>query len=220
MGALNFVSNKLGFKLSSGSLGDIVDIGRGVEYPWVLQRLPPSGNVLDVGCATSFFAVILSKLGYQTYAIDLDEYTYARTNLHFSKQDIRKTVFKNNFFDAVVFVSTLEHIGMYDKGSIVPRKINSEDFRAIAEAHRILKLKGKVLVTLPYGRELSFHDNWNARIYDEDRIAQLFSNFKIIAKDYFVEKDTCAGFIKSTKHQAGSDEFALRSLVCVAAEKS
>lgn len=54
----------------------------------------------------------------------------------------RNIGFPNNFFDAVIAVSTIKHVGIFDG-----------DKKAVAEIKRILKPNGIFVVTLPSAKK-------------------------------------------------------------------
>jgi ubiquinone/menaquinone biosynthesis C-methylase UbiE len=95
----------------------------------------------------------LACLGYEVYSIDVQELLQLKIvhppNLKFIRGDIRHTNFPSNFFDRVIAVSTIEHIGLGHYGEEFDER---GDEKAIKEAIRILKPNGKLLATPPYGK--------------------------------------------------------------------
>ena len=59
-----------------------------IEVPFVLQRLPKSGRILDVGCSNSALSLQLACMGYQVTAIDVRHYPFSHPNLKFYQEDI------------------------------------------------------------------------------------------------------------------------------------
>jgi hypothetical protein len=78
-------------------------------------------------------------------------------NYNFKKEDIEFNTFANNYFDDIVFMSSLEHIGLIAYGNV--KEDLDKDRRALIASSRILKLKGCVYITAP------FSDNCEGR-YD------------------------------------------------------
>src|SRR3990167_4672206 len=120
-----------------------------IEYAWVVRHIPGGGKVvLDVGCRYSNLVLTLASLGYKTYGIDIEPYPYSHRNLKFITGDIRSTDFDKNFFDCIVAVSTLEHIGLrfYEK----TKKDLKGDRKAIEEIMRILKPGGKFISSIAF----------------------------------------------------------------------
>lgn len=192
---------------------------RMVEYPWVLANLYPNSGakILDIGCSTSVFALQLASLGYLTYGLDVvdEENKYIRDyregikNFIFVQGDARKMPFKDNYFDRIIAVSTIEHI--------------DEDELVIREIGRTLKKDGKCLITFPYGcgkfgkRYLS----WPYRIYDNKKITEGFKNSGLFIKNK-------SFFLKSGKNWLLSDEkttsklnssLEVKAVICLEVEK-
>jgi len=98
-------------------------------------------KILDVGCGTGENLVFLETLFPKTklYGIDLYQraVTFAKNRGH--KKIFRANAvnlpFKDNFFDAVLFLDVLEHI--------------KDDQSAVEEAKRVLKEKGRIIITSP-----------------------------------------------------------------------
>ena len=44
-----------------------------VKSPWILERLPAKGKILDVGCGAGFLTNELARHGYQVTGIDASE---------------------------------------------------------------------------------------------------------------------------------------------------
>jgi SAM-dependent methyltransferase len=160
---------------------------RTVEYPWVEAHLvPPPARVLDVGCGYSPLPRFLVEKGYDAYGIDINEEWIPRVEgFKASGQDIRRTSFPDGFFDQVLLVSTLEHVGMdwyYNEWLDIDRG----DFKAMGEVHRVLKYGGSVLVTVPYGD--GFKAYRALRVYDDERIKALLEGFRLESSDFFVRE--------------------------------
>src|SRR3989338_8253749 len=156
-----------------------------IEYAWVVRHIPGGGKVvLDVGCRYSNLVLTLASLGYKTYGIDIEPYPYSHRNLKFVTGDIRKTNFKKNFFNTVIAVSTVEHIGLgfYEK----TKKDIDGDKKAVEEIIRILKPKGKFILTVPYGKWMITK---SYRVYDEKHLKQLLGGFKILLLEYFIREE-------------------------------
>lgn len=156
-----------------------------VEYPWVLGKLShPNGRVLDVGCSESYLSHELIKRGYDTYGLDANIFLHMNPKLHFIRADVQKTPFEDQYFDQIVVVSTLEHIGL---GFYGDPAYPDGDFLAMAELRRILKKGGNILLTVPVA---SRHQVFELmRIYDENRLRELTNGLNLIQEDYFILRD-------------------------------
>jgi len=156
-----------------------------VEIPFLyksISNLPLESKILDVGCNYSLNSLRLSSLGYDVYGIDINDCWFEHSNFKFIKSSITKTMFEDNFFDCVIAISTLEHIGYSEYSG----EINIDDFDAVKEIKRILKDDGFFIMTAPYGSggEVKGFE----RIYNSKRIEKLFFGFKIVNKEFYFRK--------------------------------
>ena len=144
------------------------------EYLLVLKNLKNEGKLLDVGCSESLFCQELSKkTNLDVYGIDIRDFEFT-PNFHFSKESAEKTHFKDDFFDQITIISSLEHFGMSAYGNA---KLDKDaDFKAMKEMKRILKPNGIILITLPFGKG----QTKNYRKYDNDRIEKIMKDFEIL----------------------------------------
>jgi len=154
--------------------------GRVVEYAWAIKKLGlERGRVLDVGSVGSKLPVELASLGYEVCAMDIRKYTLKHPNMDFILGDITKAPFRDNSFDTVTAISTIEHIGL---GRYEDLKDSKGDRKAIEEIHRILKKGSDALITLPFGRPCTTYLH---RVYDVDRLNDLLDGFKVEKSEYF-----------------------------------
>ena len=162
--------------------------GRMIEYSFVIGKLASlaRGKVLDVGCVArlNFLPATLASIGWEVYGIDVRQFKFKFPNFYFVLGDITKTDFPDNFFDAVSAVSTLEHIGLGGRYGI--SKDDPEgDARAVREIRRILRRDGRLLVTLPCGKEAR-QTTFN-RVYSRDSLEELFANWEIKDKAFYTQ---------------------------------
>ncbi len=141
---------------------------RTVEYPWVLSRIKtkPSGMLLDAGSVLNFDFVlsnpILTNRTIYIYNLAPEE-VIERPNVSYIYGDLRSTAFKDGFFDEIVCISTLEHIGMdntflYSQDQKFKESAGGDYLKVILEFERILKPGGRLLITVPFGAYE--HLNW------------------------------------------------------------
>lgn len=159
---------------------------RAIEYPWIQKYISriTGGTVLDVGAREGLPSTdLLLENDNLVYTLDINASPLDQKNqrLIIEKGDIRSTRFEDEFFDAVIAVSTLEHVGLPGRYGITEAD-EKGDMRAMQEIHRILKPDGQVFVTLPYGKGKSLPLN---RLYDAERIIRLFSGFDLQISQYF-----------------------------------
>lgn len=104
-----------------------------------LMEIKQNEKILDAGCGTGFFVAEFSKAGAKVIGIDIGEelIAIARTNApkaEFKTASAEELPFEKESFDKIVFVLSLQNM--------------SDMKKAIAEAARTLKLKGKIFLVL------------------------------------------------------------------------
>jgi len=157
---------------------------RVVEYPWFFSRLKSSAKkILDAGSTLNHVDILsadilkdrkiyISTLSYE----DLPKVDVVPSYVF---EDMRDTCYKNEFFDAIVCISTLEHVGMDNTFLYTDDKRKHENDKyaylsAVRELKRVLKKGGSLYLTMPYGR-YSDH-NW-FQVFDADMVMQLKEEF-------------------------------------------
>ncbi len=135
---------------------------RVIEYPWFFSRLESAaGNLLDAGSALNFdFAISHEKLKNKkitimTLAPENNCFHYLGVSYIFG--DLRETFFKDESFDFVASISTIEHIGLdnsmlYACGAGYKESSPELYLNAVKEFKRVLKKGGKIYITVPYGK--------------------------------------------------------------------
>lgn len=153
-----------------------------VEIPFVIQSMPTdkSVEVLDLGCVESSIPIHLSSLGYKLVGVDFRICPYAHPNFRFVRSDILKLPFKDDYFDIVTCVSTLEHIGLgfYSDQAIE----NYADINALKAIYKVLKKGGLLILTLPCGIK---RETAQQRIYDLESLKILLKDFNVKQEKYF-----------------------------------
>lgn len=112
---------------------------RFMEYKWILGSINEGINCLNVGCGDSLLDYELSDRFRKYISIDLQKYAIAIINptTEFVLGDITCAPFKNETFDVILCISTIEHI--------------KNDIGAMEEMWRVLKHGGKIYVSVPLG---------------------------------------------------------------------
>jgi len=98
-------------------------------------------KILEVGIGDGFLLFQMRQLGYEVIGIDIavKRCRNARKNVPDTEvivADARSLPFIDETFGTIVCSETLEHIPKYQK--------------AISEAHRVLKIAGQYIVTVPF----------------------------------------------------------------------
>jgi SAM-dependent methyltransferase len=133
---------------------------RVVEFPWVLSRLDFSesvlldaGSALNFPCLTTHRALIQKQIVIYTLS---PEEVIRDARISYVYGDLRRTLFRDECFDEIVSISTLEHIGMdntllYSGDSRFNEKRPEDYLLAVQEFRRLLKPGGRLFITVPYG---------------------------------------------------------------------
>lgn len=117
-----------------------------LAYIWIPKN---TKKLLDAGCAWGYGSYYFSKKVKIVHGIDpskenvlLATQRYPKITFHHSK--VENTTFQNNYFDAVVFCDTLEHV--------------QNELSAINEIYRVLKPGGVLILSVPHKGLFSFLD--------------------------------------------------------------
>jgi SAM-dependent methyltransferase len=159
---------------------------RAIEYPWVIESLsmvPKRGLILDVGCAESLLSHELIAKGFWVVGIDIRDCLFRDKHVMFIKRNVMDTRLPDNTFDAIVVVSTIEHIGLEPYGQTV--KDDNGDLKVMSELKRILKPNGAIILTTPYVGGGLLRVNKFERAYNKQRLCELTRGLKIIRAGYF-----------------------------------
>ena len=133
---------------------------------WLIEYLPRTGKILDAGCGPGFYAEQLKKFNENIICLDFTNiYENNESELLFCLGSISSLPIKSNSIDLIYCLTVLQYI--------------EDDANAINEFYRILKPKGKLLITVPTRRspfwliremEIYFgvypwQSSWNVRPY-------------------------------------------------------
>jgi SAM-dependent methyltransferase len=133
-----------------------------VEIPWVLSRLQKcSIKILDAGSSLNNEVVVtaprLSDKNLTIITLAPEEICFWKNGISYIFGDIRNLDFKDETFNSIVCISTIEHVGMdnfmYDKKNPYAVPSSQKDFIvAIKELKRVLKTGGALYCTFPFGK--------------------------------------------------------------------
>jgi SAM-dependent methyltransferase len=168
---------------------------RVIEIPWALSKYNGGQRVLEVGCSFAsenpeYIEGLLSLDIPELNGIDIS--SVDAPGFIKKTADIRESGYETGFFDFILCISTLEHVGRdnakhykpiaelsHDRPSSLP-----PDAEALVEMFRILKANGKLIVTVPFGRFADY--GWFIH-YDLQAISTLFQSIPLarIQGEYF-----------------------------------
>lgn len=204
---------------------------RVVEYPWLLSQ-GLGGRMLDAGSALNHEHVIdrvvstVDELHIVT--LEPEERAFTQSRVSYVYSDLRSLPYRDGYFDLVVCLSTLEHVGMDNEryGVIEPRAEDpaSEMRRAIGELVRVCSRR--LLISVPYGQRA---DHGWFRQFDRADVEAMVDAvsgeasttvFRYYAEGWQISDLTSAAAVKYRDFTADSSPVddlaaAARAVVCV-----
>jgi SAM-dependent methyltransferase len=174
----NSSSNSSAERLDIHNLLAGVTSERLVEYDFVSRNLvspKKQADILEIGSAGSRLAEAINEFGkgkWQTFRIDIAE---SGCDV---RMDARMTGFRNEVFDQVICISTIEHVGIGKNGD------ESGDVKTVKEVLRVLKKGGSAIITVPYGKI----NKPNHRVYDRNTLSKIVAvdkGFSVVKKEFY-----------------------------------
>lgn len=216
-----------------------------VEYPWLFSRLRKSETVLkmlDAGSALNYRPIISQilnlKRNLSILTLAPETQAFWRDGISYHYGDLRQLPFRDSWFDEIVSISTLEHVGW--DNHLYGAEAASGGTTAVGAAHelwRVLKPNGRLYITVPYGmaEDILINDKIFARQFDKIMLEELLSCFpsaKIETSFYRYEadgwklstQDACAEMRYFNVHLGGAFDSdyaaAARAVCCLMIEKA
>lgn len=157
---------------------------RVIEYPWLFSRLPPrEGVLLDAGSVLNHADIIrhptLAAKAITVMTLAPEEKCFWQDGISYLYGDLRNTCFRDAYFDWIVCLSTLEHIGLDNSrfyGAEPPGSDENDSFQAaIAELARLLKPGGSLYLSVPFGKAA---DHGWLQVFDSSMLDQVVERFE------------------------------------------
>ncbi len=155
---------------------------RVIEYPWMFAQ-GLGGRVLDAGSTFNHQHIVeralplVDELTITTLAPEGHAFVERAVSYVFA--DLRALPFRDGWFDTVVSLSTLEHVGMdnafYGVGDAPAPDPDAAVAHAARELRRITRPGGRILLSVPYGRR---EDHGWFRQFDADSLSRLIAAFE------------------------------------------
>jgi 2-polyprenyl-3-methyl-5-hydroxy-6-metoxy-1,4-benzoquinol methylase/spore coat polysaccharide biosynthesis protein SpsF (cytidylyltransferase family) len=153
--------------------GDILRM----HYELAKKYIAENDNVLDVACGNGWGSAMITPVAKRVIGVDISEKSiseakekYKISNLSFEIHNALNMDFKDEFFDVIISMETIEHI-------------DGENF--LKEVYRILRKEGLFIVSTPQNCSGSFPlIPYHLREYTLDDFKKLLSQFFVIQNFY------------------------------------
>jgi hypothetical protein len=165
-----------------------------IEYPWLFANLPEAAhNILDAGSILNNEVVLnqgyFSDKRLHILTLAPEDVCFWQKGISYYYEDLRCIPTRDEFYDVVVCLSTLEHIGcdntLYTKDK-TDSKIALEDFLSVMkELRRVLKHGGSLFLSVPFGR---YEYLGMFQQFDQSLLSSAISSFghaDIVRQDYY-----------------------------------
>ncbi len=147
------------------------------ENPFVLQglsQLSAPARILDIGPLESLIPLHLASLGHKVTALDVRPYRLTHPNLTVVVASILDWPGDGAPFDAVILLSTLEHIGLGVYGQA--EGAADADIQVMARVRELLHPGGVLMFTSPFGRS---RVDETQRVYSGEDLVRLLKQFRV-----------------------------------------
>ena len=214
---------------------------RAVEYPWLFARMNDAQQrILDAGSSLNHYD-LLNLPVWRGKDLHITTLAYegrpaAGVKPVYVYEDLRAMGYPNEFFDAVVCISTLEHVGMDNTFLYTDDTAKKEDqaqvhLTAVDEMRRTLKDGGILYLTMPYGIYQNFQ--W-FQMFDGPMVDAVIKRFRPLQAEitYYKydrgqwntasQKDCAQGYyvdIHAGAHYNNDSPAASQCVVCLSLTK-
>ena len=162
---------------------------RVVEFPWLLSRLKDTSvKTLDIGSTLNHRFILeqkrLAAREITVVTLEPEDVCFWQKRISYIYCDARALPFRDEWFDEVVSISALEHVGLDNTRFYSQRSaFNQSDRRAwitaIGEMWRVLRPGGVCFLTMPFGRKMEYgwFQQFDSTMVDEIMVMLKPANF-------------------------------------------
>jgi SAM-dependent methyltransferase len=153
---------------------------RCIEYPWVLAQVGDGPEtLLDAGSALNHEFILeypaLLKKTIHIVSLAPENTSFVHKGISYLFADLRNIPVRDSFYQVIVCISTLEHIGCDNRvygGAVEDRPDDSA--LVMREFSRVLAPGGRLFLTVPFGVPKNYG---RLRQFDRDLLAQAVTAF-------------------------------------------
>ena len=173
---------------------------RCIEYPWFFSRIDGRYlTVLDAGAALNHDFILnqpyLVAKNIHILTLGPEQNAFWRYGISYLYDDIRQLPIRDDHYDMVACISTLEHIG-FDNQEYVEtgayQENQPDDFlSAITEMRRVLKPGARLYLTVPFGR---YGDFGTYQVFDRKLLDEVIMKFEPVEVEEVFYKYEASGW--------------------------
>jgi len=161
---------------------------REVEWSFVISRLTNGpGEVLDFGASFGNLSIAAAQRGFHVLALDLgpERFPWKHPSVDFLRADLLNAELPLGYFDFILNCSSVEHVGLQGRYGVAAEETNG-DLAAMQRFHQLLKPGGKMLLTIPCGKDAAIAP-WH-RVYGEKRLPKLLRGYEVTEDEFWVKR--------------------------------
>lgn len=145
-----------------------------VEIPWLVSHIGDASEILDIGSCDARYLNDLQGNGAKVTSIDTRYYQAPEGVKVIVGDAAELPEGLSESFDLITCVSVLDHVGLEAYGNhLDPLKLDE----VVSEMHRVLKPGGRLLLTVPFGRDcVTTHPGGGQRVFDAKSLLELFDD--------------------------------------------
>jgi SAM-dependent methyltransferase len=160
---------------------------RWVEWSFCFARMTDGpGATMDFGADIGFLSLAAAQRGHQVVAFDRlpSALDYEHPNVRHVQGDALTHDFGVQRFDQILNCSSIEHVGLGGRYGSFDRE--DGDLDAMAAMRDLLAPGGRMLMTIPVGRDLICAPQH--RIYGAQRLPRLTDGYDVAEEQYWVRR--------------------------------
>jgi SAM-dependent methyltransferase len=157
---------------------------RWIEWSFCMARLAePPGRTLDFGADVGFLSLAAAQRGHEVVALDRVAVApaFQHERIELLQADILDRPLDGQTFDQILNCSSVEHVGLAGRYGSGDRA--DGDLEAMEIMREALKPEGRMVLTVPVGRDLVCQPVH--RIYGVDRLPRLLAGYAVEEQQFW-----------------------------------